>query len=133
MNTHKNHLKDAATLGLLLMLGIWGALNLKAMGDDGQSEQVVKKNADGSVDVFDKPSAPAANASTGNETKGGGAAQQSRGAQQVNVHYRLRPGTGTRHISGVNVRTNSDGSIETFDTDSPAPVRAAKKAHPKHK
>ena len=135
MNTQKNQFKDAASLLLLLMLGVWGASNLKAMGDEGQSEQVVKKNADGSVDVFDKPSSRAANASTGNVTKGGGAAQRSEGAQQVNVHYRLRPGTGTRHISGVNVRTNPDGSIETFDTESPTPVHTVRssKATAKHK
>lgn len=101
--TLKNQIKETVVLSLLLMLGVWGAATLAAPGSD----VVVKKNADGTVDVSDataESAPPAAQSGT------------------PGVHYRLKNFVGTRRINGVNVRTNPDGSIETLDEES-APVR----------
>src|ERR1700736_4135472 len=44
-------------------------------------------------------------------------------ADEPRVHYRLKNDVGTRHINGVSVRTNPDGSIETTDGESkPVPI-----------
>lgn len=59
-----NPLKETAILFLLLTLGIWGASNLAASGNDGQPDVVVQKHADGSVDVFDKQAGSSAHNSS---------------------------------------------------------------------
>lgn len=74
---------------------------------------LVKKNADGTIDVSDD--APGAASDAG--------AQNSGGTPGVTYRYNTHPGT--RNIGGVKVRTNPDGSIETFDNESSyTPVRA---------
>lgn len=76
---------------------------------------VVRKNADGTVDVSDE----AQGAPTSVAASGGGEVPQT--------IYRYNTHPGTRNIGGVKVRTNPDGSIETFDTsDSYVPVHHAR-------
>ena len=78
----------------------------------------VKKNADGTVEVSDAPSRSAKHA------------QHYSGPPEVHVIYRLKNDVGTRHINGVTVRTNPDGSIETTDGESrPEPLSHPSASH----
>jgi hypothetical protein len=129
------------TLVVLSLICCAASTPLPAPAD---SDVVVKKNSDGTVEAFDAPGArsgspaststPAKGAAT--RHRGGGSKGSSHSTEPpvVNVHYRLYNPVGTRHINGVTVRTNPDGSIETLDEDSstPAPVHHAK-AHPKQR
>jgi hypothetical protein len=82
-----------------------------------QDDVVVKKNADGTIETSDAPSA------------------RHSATSAPAVEYHLHNVVGTRRINGVLVRTNPDGSIETIDSDSaPAPShRAAVKHTAAHK
>jgi hypothetical protein len=116
----KMYLKEGTVLLALLSLGIYGAATLAESGKD--DDVVVKKNSDGTVDVSDAPRKQAAPAARR-------ASRSSNEAPVVNVHYRLKNDVGTRHINGVSVTTNADGSIETSDGESsPQPMHASRPA-----
>jgi hypothetical protein len=103
--------KNLATIAAVSLLV--GFQSLAAFA--GGSDVVVKKNADGTVDAYDAPSAAPA--------------QQAEPAQP-SVTYHLKSNPGTRRISGVSVRTNPDGSIDTFDEGSaPTPIHSSGSAH----
>jgi hypothetical protein len=138
----KTVLKDAVVFSLLILVGIWGAATLASPNAGGGSDVVVKKNADGSVDAYDagQSAAPSAGqhaqAASSASAKHGAHRSASRGeAPTVNIIYRLKNDVGTRRINGVNVRTNPDGTIETFDNESaPTPMHhSSKPAQKKHK
>jgi hypothetical protein len=117
----KKCLKEGTALLALISLGIFGAATLAESGKD--DDVVVKKNSDGTVDVSDAPRKQAAPAARH-------AGRGSSEPQQVNIHYRLKNDVGTRHINGVSVTTNSDGSIETSDGESsPQPIHHSTTHH----
>ncbi len=102
--------KNLATIAAVSLL--LGFQSLAAFAGD----VVVKKNADGTVDAYDAPAAPAA--------------QQADEPAHSGVTYHLKNNPGTRRISGVSVRTNPDGSIDTFDEGSaPTPIHSSGSAH----
>jgi len=106
-NYHPHHMKNKnlATIAAVSLL-----LGFQSLAAFAGSDVVVKKNADGTVDAYD--ASPSASA-------------QSETAQP-RVIYRLKNNPGTRRISGVSVRTNSDGSIDTFDEGSaPTPIHSS--------
>jgi hypothetical protein len=124
------------TIALLSLFCCAGGFVLPVYADD---DVVVKKNSDGTVEVSDAPrkSAPAPTnrpTATGKRSTHKAVSHSSE-PPIVNVHYRLYNPVGTRRINGVSVRTNSDGSIETFDEDTPSakPAHSHAKAHAKHK
>jgi hypothetical protein len=103
--------KNLATIAAVSLLV--GFQSLAAFA--GGSDVVVKKNADGTVDAYDAPSA---------------AQTQQAEPAQPSVTYHLKNNPGTRRISGVSVRTNPDGSIDTFDEGSaPTPIHSSGSAH----
>jgi hypothetical protein len=105
----KKPLKEGAAFVALVSLGIYGAATL---ADD----VAVKKNPDGTVEAYDKPSTPPP------ASRSRRATSRSTEPPEVHIHYRLKNDVGTRRINGVTVRTNPDGSIDATDGES-APER----------
>lgn len=98
--------QSLVVIGVSVVVNLVSVPALAAPSGASGSDVVVKKNADGTVEVSDAP----------------GATQQAAGGQP-RIRYRLKNSPGVRRINGVSVRQNPDGSIETIDSESaPTPI-----------